>query len=126
MPIYRYCHACRFAELRHSLGLYGLDPNHKLHSPRAELSDSERTFASSNYLSLLLQIASREKAQKSMSTFIVVRAVEELIKIYAPENWGQTFGKELEQCKGHKSFTLNDVAVTAQYLCTCGCSEQLG
>ena len=63
----------------------------------------------------MLQLGSSEK---KLTTWVVVRAVEELIKLHAPENWGKSFVKELDQSKKHKSFAADDVAVTAQYLCT--------
>jgi hypothetical protein len=43
--------------------------------------------------------------------------VEELIKLHAPEKWAASFVKELNQTKKHKSFQLDDVRSTAQYLC---------
>ena len=98
--------------MRQSLELYALDPDHKLHTPRASRPLSQRSFASSNYLSLMNQVQ-----KKKMSTWIVVRAVEELIKIHAPENWAASFVNELDQSKKHKSFDHNDPKITAQYLC---------
>ena len=59
-----------------------------------------------------------------MSTWTVFRAVEELIKVYAPEDWGRSFVKELNQSKMHESFA-DDVGVTAQYLCKCGSIAKL-
>ena len=104
---------CRFKELRQWLELYELDPNLKLHPPRAQQLESQRTFASSNYKLLVLEVkAKREK----LSTFTILRAVEELIKMYAPKNWGHSFMQELNQSKKHGSFA-DDVGVTAQYLC---------
>ena len=58
-----------------------------------------------------------QESKTEMSTWIVVRAVEELIKIHAPENWAGSFVKELNQSKKHKSFNEDDVGSTAQYLC---------
>ena len=58
------------------------------------------------------------KSGKKMSTWTVVRAVEEMIKIHSPENWANSFMTELDQSKKHKSFSADNVAVTAQYLCT--------
>ena len=112
--------AYRFDELRQTLELYSIGANHKLHPPRVERPESERTFASSNYRSLLLQLP------KKVSTWIVVCAVQELIKIHAPGSWGESFVQELNQSKKHKSFGADDAAETAQYLCTCGCSKQSG
>ena len=99
-------------ELKNWLVLYTLDPNLKLHPPRARRPDSERTFASSNYRLLMMQLQACE-----MSTWIVVRAVEELIKIHAPENWAGSFVNELNQSKKRKSFKEDKAGPTAQYLC---------
>ena len=99
--------------MQHSLNLYGFNPNIKLHPPRAERPASQHTFASSNYRALMLAI--KDIAHK-MSTWDAIRAVEELIKIHAPENWAQSFGKELKRAKSHNTFT-SDIAVTSQYLC---------
>ena len=72
---------------------------------------AHRTLAASNYLCLA-------KAKKKNSTnWIVVRAVEELIKVYAPLNWVGSFVKELEQAKKHDAFKQGNVGDTAQYLC---------
>ena len=57
--------------------------------------------------------------QGKISTWSVVRGVEELVKIHAHKNWAASFFKELEQCKTHKSFAHN-VEATAQYLCKSG------
>ena len=100
--------ACRFSELTNSLQLYGFDPNTKLHPPRAQRPNIERTLASSNYQSLILQARAN---QRKMSTWSVIRAVEELIKIHSHENWAASYVKELEERKKHKSF--NDVGATA-------------
>ena len=54
-----------------------------------------------------------------MSMFNVVRAVEELIKIHAPENWARSFVKEIAQTKEHESFANNNLGEMAQYLCEC-------
>lgn len=107
--------ACRFTELKHSLDLYVFDPNLKLHPPRAHRPASEHTFASSNYRSLMMQLQKRET---EISTWIVVRAVEELIKVVVPENSAGSFVKKFNQSKKHKSFNEDDVGLTAQYLCT--------
>ena len=114
LSCYYYCITCRFTELKNSLDLYALNPNLKLHPPRAQRPASEHTFASSNYRSLMTQL---QESKTEMSTWIVVRAVEELIKIHAPENWAGSFVKELNQSKKHKSFNEDDVGSTAQYLC---------
>jgi len=58
-----------------------------------------------------------QKSETEMSTWIVMRAVEELIKIHAPENWARSFVKELNQAKKHKAFNEDDAGSTAQYLC---------
>ena len=111
--------ACRFIELTNSLELYGLDPNTKLHQARAQRPETEHNFASSNYRSIVLQVHANEH---KLSTWSVIRAVEELIKIYSQENWAASFVKELEHGKEHKSFS-KDVAATAQYLCKSNVSE---
>ena len=105
--------ACRFIELTNSLALYGLDPNTKLHQARAQRPEPEHNFASSNYRSIILQVRANEDG---ISTWSVVRAVEELIKIHSQGNWAASFVKELEKGKEHRSFS-KDVAATAQYLC---------
>lgn len=56
-------------------------------------------------------------SEKGLSNWIVVRAVEELIKLHAPENWAASFVAELDQSKEHKCFDVGDVGATAQYLC---------
>ena len=61
-----------------------------------------------------------QNSKKKLSTWIVVRSVEELIKIHAPENWAASFVHELDQSKKHDSFNHDDAGVTAQYLCKCG------
>ena len=106
------CAPCRFTELRQSLQLFKLDPNIKLHPPRAQRPVSERDFASSNYQNLLLSL---KKSDKELSNWAVFRAVEELIKIHAPKTWASSFVAELDQSKEHGS---SDVGTTAQYLCT--------
>ena len=58
-----------------------------------------------------------QESETEMSTWIVVRAVEELIKIHAPENWAGSFVKELNQSKKHKALNEDNVGSTAQYLC---------
>ena len=110
MCVYDYC---RFTELQQWLELYELNPNLKLHPPRAQQLDSQRTFASSNYRLLVLEAKAK---RGKVLTWTVFRAVEELIKIYAPKNWGHTFVQELNQSTKHKYIT-DDVGVTAQYLC---------
>ena len=104
--------ACRFSERRNSLQLYGLDPNTKLYPARAQRPETERNFASSNYRSIILEVRAN---QHKMSTWSVIRAVEELIKLHGHENWAASFVEELERRQSQKTF--NDFAVTAQYLC---------
>ena len=108
---------CRFADLKLSLELYSLDPNLKLHPPRAKRENSQHTFSSSNYRLIMKELDKKDK----MSNWIVVRAVEELIKIHAPENWARSFVKELDQASEHESFDTGDFAATAQYLCKSDC-----
>ena len=114
--------ACRFKELRLSLELYGINPDLKLHPPRAQRPASQRTFASSNYKSLIR--AANANTDK-MSSWLVVRAVEELIKIHAPDNWASSFWRELKQSKKHEDVSQDDVGATAQYLCKCTCPANL-
>ena len=52
-----------------------------------------------------------------MGSWTVVRAVEELIKIHAPENWARSFVRELEQSKKHECYDNGDAGAIAQYLC---------
>ena len=72
---------CRFAKVKHSLELCGFDLNQRLHPPRAQRPVSQHTLASSNYLLLT------KANQSNLTNWIVVRAVEELIKLHAPTNW---------------------------------------
>ena len=58
-----------------------------------------------------------EGRKQPLSTWVVVRAVEALIKMHAPKNWARSFVNELEQSKKHKCFNDDNVASTAQYLC---------
>ena len=109
---------CRFTNVRQSLELYTLHPDHKLFTPRASRPATQRTYESSNYRTLM---EAQQKSTKKLSTWIVVRAVEELIKIHAPENWAATFVNELDQSKTHNS---DDAGVIAQYLCKCGLSRE--
>ena len=104
----------RLAELKNFFALYTLDPNLTLHPPRAERSASQRTFAASNYRTLMLAL---QTGKTKVYNWIVVRAVEELIKIAAPENWASSFVEELNQSKQHKAFAEDNVGATAQYLC---------
>ena len=90
--------ACRFKQLRLSLELYGFNPDLKLYPLRAQRLASERTFAASNFKALL---AAMNANTNKMSSWLVVRAVEELIKIHAPENWASSFWKELDQSNKH-------------------------
>ena len=110
-----YCHACSFTENRQWLELYEVDSNLQLHPPRAQRPDSERILGRSNYRLLVL---SAQANQGKLSTWTIFRAVEELVKIYAPKNWGRSFVQELNQAKKRGSMT-DDVDVTAQYLCKC-------
>ena len=107
-------------EIIQSLELYGLDPNIKLKPPRAQVEPSDRTFESSNYR--LLADAVKDKHMEGMETssWLILRAVEELIKVHAPKNWAKSFVKELVQSKKRKGGDLGD---TAQYLCECDWSS---
>lgn len=100
--------------MTNSLVLYGLNPNTKLHPARAQRPSAEHTFASSNFRSIIGEVRAKEAR---ISTWSVVRAVEELIKIHTPENWSASFVKELEQSKKHDTFA-KDVGATAQFLWT--------
>ena len=111
---------CRFTELSQSLALYGLDPDTKLKSPRAQLDPSERTFESSNYRVLMDAEKKRHMEKEKMASWLILRAVEELIKIYAPKNWAKSFVTELVQSKKHKG---GDIGKIAQYLCECAVEE---
>ena len=96
--------------------LYRLDPNIKLQLPRSQRPQSQQIFAWSNFLLLSLAV---DANKHNISTWDVIRAVEELIKIHAPENWGLSFREEMEQSKKRKS-SVDNVGVTAQYLCKSG------
>ena len=108
--------AHRFTELATLLALYGLDPSTKLHPARAQRPEKERNFASSNYRAIVIEVRAKEAR---ISTYSVVRSVEELIKAHAKGNWAASFVKELDQSKKHKTFG-KDVSATAQYLCKSG------
>ena len=97
--------------MQQSLQLFKLGPNTKLELPRAQRPASERDFASSNYRNLVLALATNQQA---LSTWAIFRAVEGLIKIYAPKNWACSFVEELDQSGKHDT---SDVGATAQYLC---------
>ena len=107
---------CRLAEIAQSLELYGLDPSMKLKPPRAQTDPSDRTFESSNYRLLVDAVKSKRMEGQKMSSWIILRSVEALIKIHAPETWAKSFVKELIQSKKHKE---GDLGTTAQYLCEC-------
>ena len=107
----------RFTELSQSLELYRLDPGTKLGPPRAQLESSQRTFESSNYRLLVDAVKNMRMEQKKMAAWLILRAVEELIKIFAPEKWAKSFLTELTQAKKHKG---GDIGKIAQYLCKCG------
>ena len=111
---------CRFAELKQTLELYGLDPSMKLKPPRAQIDPSDRTFESSNYRLLVDAVKDKRMEGQKMSSWLILRAVEELIKMHAPENWAKSFVKELVQSKKHKE---EDLGTTAQYLCECNWSS---
>ena len=100
-----------------SLELYGLDPSIKLKPPRAQVQSSQQTFESSNYRLIMDAIKKTDMETKKMSAWLILRAVEELIKIHAPEHWAKSFVKELVQSKKHKG---GDIGKIAQYLCECG------
>ena len=70
--------------------------------------------------------------QEKITTWTVFRAVEELIKMYAPKTWGLSFVQELNQAKKHGSMAAkkhgsmtDDVSATAQYLCKSNLSARL-
>ena len=109
-------------QITQSLELYGLDPSIKLRPARAHVEPSDRTFESSNYR--LLVDAAKQKHMEGMETssWLILRAVEELIKIHAPENWAKSFVKELVQSKKH---TGTDLGESAQYLCECDWSSYI-
>ena len=113
---------CRFAQLIQSLELYGLDPSIKLKPPRAQLEPSERTFESSNYRLLVDAVKDKHMEGEKMSSWLILRAVEELIKIHAPKNWAKSFVTELVQSKKHEE---GDLGTTAQYLCECDWSSYM-
>ena len=106
----------RLAKVTQSLELYGLDPSMKLKPPRAQTDPSDRTFESSNYRLLVDAVKTKNMEGQKMSSWLILRAVEALIKIHAPENWAKSFVKELVQSKKHKGGFLGK---TAQYLCEC-------
>ena len=97
--------------VQQSLELCGFDASQSLHSPRADRPIADHTLAASNYLLLL------QTNKKDLTNWIVIRAVEELIKVYAPANWAGSFVNELEQSKKHDAFNENNVGDTAQFLC---------
>ena len=107
---------CRLTEITQSLELYGLDRSMKLKPPRAQIDPSDRTFESSNYRLLVDAVKTKRMEGEKMSSWLILRAVEELIKIHAPENWSKSFVKELVQSKKRKE---GDLGTTAQYLCEC-------
>ena len=72
---------CRLAEIAQSLELYGLDSSVKLNPPRARIDPSERTFESSNYRLLVDAVKSKHMEGQKMSSWLILRAVEELVKI---------------------------------------------
>ena len=106
-------------EIIQSLELYGFDPNIKLKPPRAQVEPSDRTFESSNYRLLVDAVKSKQMKGQKMSSWLILRAVEELIKIHAPEKWAKSFLTELVQAKKHKG---GDIGKISQYLCEYGCS----
>ena len=109
------CSICiRFTELRQSLELYGLSPGLKLKPSRATRDPSDRTFESSNYRLLVDAVKSKDMEGQKMSSWLILRAVEELIKIHTPEKWAKSFLTELVQAKQHKG---GDIGRIAQYLC---------
>jgi len=105
----------RLMEITQSLELYGLDPRIKLKPPRAQVEPSDRTFESSNYRLLLDAVKDKNMEGQNMSSWLILRAVEELIKIHTPDKWAKSFLKELVQSKQHKGADLGE---TAQYLWT--------
>ena len=107
---------CRFTELSQTLQLYGLDPGMKLKPPRSTLLASQRTFESSNYRLVIDAVKKNHMEDKHMSAWLILRAVEALIKIFAPEKWAKSFVTELTQSKQHKG---GDTGEMAQYLCEC-------
>ena len=111
---------CRLMEIAQSLELYGLDPNIKLKPPRALVEPSDRTFESSNYRLIMDAVKDKHMEGQKMSSWLILRAVEELIKIHAPKNWAKSFVTELVQSKKHKE---GDLGETAQYLCECDWSS---
>merc|ERR1712025_1039226 len=105
----------RLTEITQSLNLYGLDPSMKLKPPRALVDTSDRTFESSNYRLLVDAVKDKRMEGQKMSSWLILRAVEELIKIHAPDKWAKSFVKELVQSKKRKG---GDLGETAQYLWT--------
>ena len=59
-------------------------------------------------------VKSKQMEGQKMSSWLILRAVEELIKIHAPDKWAKSFVTELVQAKQHKN---EDVGTIAQYLC---------
>ena len=110
----------RLAKVTQSLELYGLDPSMKLKPPRARTDPSDRTFESSNYRLLVDAVKTKNMEGQKMSSWLILRAVEELIKIHEPENWAKSFVTELVQSKKHEE---EDLGTTAQYLCECNWSS---
>ena len=109
---------CRLMEITQSLELFGLNPRIKLKPPRAQREPSERTFESSNYCLLVDAVKNQHMEAHKMSSWLILRAVEELIKAHAPEKWAKSFVTELIQSKKHKG---GDIGKIAQYLCECYC-----
>merc|ERR1712025_199102 len=92
----------RLTEITQSLNLYGLDPSIELKPPRAQIDPSDRTFESSNYRLLVGAVKAKRMEGKKISSWLILRAVEELIKIHARDTWAKSFVKELVQSKKHK------------------------
>ena len=111
---------CRLMDIVQSLQLYGLDPTIKFNPPRALVDPSDRTFQSSNYRLLVHALKDKRIEATKTSSWLILRAVEELIKMHAPKNWAKSFVKELVQSKKHEG---TDVGETAQYLCECDWSS---
>ena len=111
---------CRLLLITQSLQLYGLDPNIKLKPPRALVDPSDRTFESSNYRLLVHAVKDKRMEAMKTSSWLILRAVEELIKMHSPENWAQSFVKELDQSKKYEG---TDLGESAQHLCECDWSS---
>ena len=105
---------CRLMEITQSLELYGLDPNIKLKPPRAQVDSSDRSCESSNYRLLVDAVKDKHMEAMETSSWLILRAVEELVKMHAPKNWAKSFVKELVQSKKHKG---TEPGECAQYLC---------